>query len=216
MSDMSNIKDLAVAVWRLEKWLDNLKFDRKMAAKSAIRSIKKFITDSNVDIRDPIGSKFDPGLAMEVVNNEADGVEEEKLIIIETLTPYVFQNGELIQHARVIIGTVVKETKVNNDIKDKMLSESEMKAEYKKTNYPSDLSDEQWKRIEEFFPTKNRSKYHKRNLVEAAIYVTKTNCHWRALPHDYPPYKTVCNFYNKAKKKGAWDIVTNEISLKHQ
>ena len=44
MSDKADIKELAVAAWRLEKWLDNLVADRKMAAKSALRSIKKYIS----------------------------------------------------------------------------------------------------------------------------------------------------------------------------
>lgn len=108
MSDNADIKELAVAAWRLEKWLDNLNSDRKMAAKSALRSIKKFIAVSDVEVIDPIGSKFDPGLAVEVINNEAEDADEKDLIIIETLTPYVYMNGELIQHARVIIGTTVK------------------------------------------------------------------------------------------------------------
>lgn len=116
MLDQADIRELAVAAWRLEKWLDNLNSDRKMAAKSALRSIKKYITASGVEVIDPIGSKFDPGLAVEVVNNEANGAEEEDLIIIETLAPYVYQNGELLQHARVIIGTAVKEAKPNNEI----------------------------------------------------------------------------------------------------
>lgn len=114
MSEKADIKELAVAAWRLEKWLDNLNADRKMAAKSALRSIKKYISASGVEVKDPLGSKFDPGLAVEVVNNEADDAPEEDLLIVETLAPYVYQNGELIQHARVIIGTAVKEAKVNN------------------------------------------------------------------------------------------------------
>jgi len=116
MQDSADIKELAVATWRLEKWLDNLNFDRKMAAKSALRSIKKYIAALAVDIVDPVGSKFDPGLAIEVVNNEAPEKPEEDLIIIETLAPYVYQNGELIQHARVIIGTLVKEAKKSNEL----------------------------------------------------------------------------------------------------
>ncbi len=116
MTEKADIKELAIATWRLERWLDNLNSDRKMAAKSALRSIKRFIAASGVEVVDPIGSKFDPGLAVEVVNNEADDLDEESLIIIETLAPYVYQNGELISHARVIIGGAVKEAKVNNEI----------------------------------------------------------------------------------------------------
>lgn len=118
MSEKADIRELAVAAWRLEKWLDNLNAERKMAAKSALRSIKKFITESGVEIKDPIGAKFDPGLAVEVVNNEAEDTSEEELIIIETLSPYIYLNGELVQHARVIIGAAVKDSRENNAIID--------------------------------------------------------------------------------------------------
>ena len=116
MSDKADIKELAVAAWRLEKWLDNLHADRKMAAKSALRSIKKYISASGVEVVDPVGSKFDPGLAVEVISNEAEGTPEDQLIISETISPYIYENGELIQHARVIIGTGVKEAKGNYEI----------------------------------------------------------------------------------------------------
>ena len=82
-----------------------------------------------------------------------------------------------------------------------------MKNEYKRTNYPSDLTDKQWEKIKQFFPSGNKSKYHKRNLVEAVMYVVKTGCQWRALPHDYPSYSTVYNFYSRAKQKGVWEEV---------
>lgn len=124
MSDKADIKELAVAAWRLEKWLENLNADRKMAAKSALRSIKKYIAALGIEVNDPIGAKFDPGLAVEVINNEAEDVSEDELIIIETLTPYLYQNGELIQHARVIIGTKVKEERVSNEISSRPESEA--------------------------------------------------------------------------------------------
>lgn len=115
--DNADIRELATAAWRLEKWLDNLNAERKMAAKSALRSIKKYIAACNVEVKDPIGSKFDPGLAVEVVNNEAPEIAEEDLIIVETLAPYIYVEGELAQYARVIIGSQIKEAKPNNEIK---------------------------------------------------------------------------------------------------
>ena len=54
-----------------------------------------------------------------------------------------------------------------------------MKKEYQATNYESDLTDKQWEAIKEFFPSGNKSKYHKRSLVEAVLYIVKTGCQWR-------------------------------------
>lgn len=112
-----NIAELAVAAWRLERWLDNLNAERKMAAKKSIREIKKFLEASNVEIVDPLGWKFDPGLAVEVVNNEAEDVNEEELIIIQTNSPIVKQGGAVIQYGKIILGQEIKEPKANNEIR---------------------------------------------------------------------------------------------------
>ena len=77
-----------------------------------------------------------------------------------------------------------------------------MKKEYQATNYESDLTDKQWEAIKEFFPSGNKSKYHKRSLVEAVLYIVKTGCQWRMLPHDYPPHDTVWSFYRRARENG--------------
>ena len=149
MSEKADIKELAVASWRLEKWLDNLVADRKMAAKSALRSIKKYISASGVEVKDPLGSKFDPGLAVEVVNNEDEDADEKELIIVETLAPYVYQNGELVQHARVIIGTAVKEVKTNtgvvedNSVKTEAPAVAETAAETPQSIQETSVADEE-------------------------------------------------------------------------
>lgn len=105
MSEKADIRELAVAVWRLEKWLDKANVDRKLAARSALKAIRNYLDGSGVEVKDPTGARFDPGLAVEVVNHEAEDAPEESLRIVETLTPYIYQHGELIQPARVIIGT---------------------------------------------------------------------------------------------------------------
>ena len=76
-----------------------------------------------------------------------------------------------------------------------------MKNEYKRTNYSSDLTDKQWEKIEEFFPSVNKSKYHKRNLVEAVMYVVKSSCQWRALPHDSPRIQQYIIFTTERNRK---------------
>lgn len=112
-----NIAELAVAAWRLERWLDNLNAERKMAAKKSLREIKKYLDAAGIEIVDPLGWKFDPGSAVEVVNNEAEDVDEEKLIIIQTNSPIVKQNGSVIQYGKVILGLEIKEQKSNNELR---------------------------------------------------------------------------------------------------
>ena len=76
---------------------------------------------------------------------------------------------------------------------------------FKPTNYPSDLSNEEWKIIEHLFPYGNQSGWHKRSLINAVYYINKTGCQWRMLPKDYPPHDTVWSFFRRAKINGTWE-----------
>ena len=83
--------------------------------------------------------------------------------------------------------------------------------------YPSDLTDAQWELIKDHFNTRNYGKsrkYIQRNLVNAVFYITKTGCQWRMLPQDFPPYSTVHSFYWRAKKKGIWEKMMQDLVKK--
>ena len=86
-----------------------------------------------------------------------------------------------------------------------------MKKEYlKRQNYPTDLTDKQWKEIEFLFVGMRDYKYSKRELLNAVLYLVDNGCKWRNLPHDFPPYSTVHSFYRRARLNGLWDKI-----LKH-
>ncbi|MCH5352155.1 MAG: transposase [Acutalibacter sp.] len=74
--------------------------------------------------------------------------------------------------------------------------------------YASDLSDSQWSIIEPLFPPAgSRSKWEKRELVNAVPYFVDNGCKWRNLPHDFAPYTTVANFYYGAIRSGLWEKI---------
>jgi putative transposase len=74
--------------------------------------------------------------------------------------------------------------------------------------YPSDLTDLEWEIIEPLLPpTKNRGKprtTNMREVVNAILYILSEGCQWRALPHDFPPWSTVRNYFDKWKRKNIW------------
>ncbi len=75
-------------------------------------------------------------------------------------------------------------------------------------HYASDLSDSQWAMTAPLFPPAgNKSKWEKRDLVDAVLYLVDNGCKWRNLPHDFPPYTTVANFYYAAIKRGLWEKI---------
>lgn len=80
--------------------------------------------------------------------------------------------------------------------------------------YPSDLTDAQWHEIEPLFTNMRNRKLSKRELTNAVLYINKTGCQWRNLPHDFPPYQTVFSFYSRAIKSGLWDRILQHMVRK--
>ncbi len=43
-----------------------------------------------------------------------------------------------------------------------------------------------------------------RDIFDAIFYVLKTGCHWRLLPHDFPPWQTVFYRFRRFRLSGMW------------
>ena len=57
--------------------------------------------------------------------------------------------------------------------------------------YPTDLSDRQWLVIAPLVgrpdPRGAKPTYHRRDIINAILYINKTGCQWRMLPSHFPP-----------------------------
>lgn len=87
--------------------------------------------------------------------------------------------------------------------------------------YPSDLGDAQWKLIEPHIPAakpggRPRS-VDMREVVNGILYVVRSGCAWRLLPHDLPPWSTVYDYMRKFRKTGLWqrlhDALRGQVRL---
>jgi transposase len=81
--------------------------------------------------------------------------------------------------------------------------------------YPSDLSNAQWAQVERFIPAPKSggrpAKYERREVVNALLYLNRTGCQWRALPHDFPPWDSVYWYFRNWKKDGTLDRLHDEL-----
>jgi putative transposase len=76
--------------------------------------------------------------------------------------------------------------------------------------YPSDLTDGQWHVIQGLLPRRarrGRSPICRRWILNAILYVNRTGCQWRALPHDFPKWKTVYTIFWRWRRVGVWQRV---------
>ena len=82
-------------------------------------------------------------------------------------------------------------------------------------DYPTDLSEKQQKLIEPLLPPHKSGgrppKWSLLEIVNAILYVVRSGCAWRLLPHDLPPWQTVYYYFNKWKKEGVWEKIHNTL-----
>ena len=81
--------------------------------------------------------------------------------------------------------------------------------------YPTDLIDAQWKILETLVPAPQPgpqpAKYPRREIINAILYVNRTGCQWRMLPHDLPPWESVYHYFSIWKKDGTWQNIRDTL-----
>jgi putative transposase len=74
--------------------------------------------------------------------------------------------------------------------------------------YSSDLTQAQWVLIAPLIPAakpggRPRS-VDMRQILNGILSVVRTGCAWRLLPHDFPAWSTVYDYFRKFRRTGTW------------
>jgi putative transposase len=81
--------------------------------------------------------------------------------------------------------------------------------------YPTNLSEDEWRCIVPHLPGptgQGRPRLHGlREILDAVFYVLKSGCPWRLLPKDFPPWKTVYDWFRKWRIDGTWERLNTEL-----
>jgi len=78
--------------------------------------------------------------------------------------------------------------------------------------YPTDITDKEWAVLEPLLPvpaTGRPRKYSQREMVNSLLYLDRTGCSWRMLPHDLPPWQAVYAYFRKLQRAGTWTVVND-------
>ena len=81
----------------------------------------------------------------------------------------------------------------------------------KRKAYPSDLTDVEWEILEPFIPPISplavNVQYTRREIVNGILYVLRSGCPWRMIPHDLPAWGAVYYYFRTWRKDGTWDNI---------
>ncbi len=85
--------------------------------------------------------------------------------------------------------------------------------------YPSDLTDRQWSIIEPLIPAAQPGGRHRsvrmRRIIDGILYLSRTGCSWRMLPHEFPPWGTVHYYYRRFRLDGTWQNIHDKLREKY-
>jgi putative transposase len=77
--------------------------------------------------------------------------------------------------------------------------------------YTSDLTDTEWGQLAPLIPPAKPGGRPRtidtREVVNAIFYLLRSGCAWRLLPHDFPCWHTVYDYFRKWRKAGLWEQI---------
>lgn len=81
--------------------------------------------------------------------------------------------------------------------------------------YQTDMTHAQWAQVQRFIPAPKPggrpAKYARREIINAILYLVRSGCQWRMLPHEFPPWKSVYGYFAAWKKDGTLDRLHDEL-----
>lgn len=84
--------------------------------------------------------------------------------------------------------------------------------------YPSDLTDAEWEILEPLIPEVSEDAtvptISRREIVNGILYVLRSGCPWRLMPHDLPAWGTVYYYFRTWRTAGIWDKAMEALRKK--
>jgi putative transposase len=81
--------------------------------------------------------------------------------------------------------------------------------------YPTDLKNTEWQLLAPLVPAAKPGgrpeEYPKREIVNGILYVVRSGCAWRMMPHDLPPWATVYYYFRQWRGDGLWQRLNDTL-----
>ena len=84
--------------------------------------------------------------------------------------------------------------------------------------YPSDLTYAQWAILKPLLPEDRPlgrpRKTSLRRVLDAILYRNRNGCTWPALPHDFPAWRTVYNYFQEWRDDATWAALNDALRVR--
>ena len=102
---LGSLVEMAIECWRLERWLNGAGRESPSShVRHVARRLAKFLEERGLEIMDLTGRRYEPGLAVEVLDTIGDDELAEGVEVVdEMISPVVLWRGTVVHHGQVII-----------------------------------------------------------------------------------------------------------------
>jgi hypothetical protein len=102
---LGSLVELAVECWRLERWLGAQPHEAQSShGRHVARRLNRFLSDRELTFADMTGQKYEPGLAVEVLDTLEDAALPDGAgVIDETVSPIVMWRGLVVKYGQVVV-----------------------------------------------------------------------------------------------------------------
>lgn len=73
--------------------------------------------------------------------------------------------------------------------------------------YPTNLTDSQWRLLDGILKDDRKRKHSIHDILNAFLYLLKTGCQWRMLPHCFTKWELVYYYFSKWKNDGTIELI---------
>ena len=82
-------------------------------------------------------------------------------------------------------------------------------------SYPSDVTEAEWRLLAPSIPPGKHGgrprAVEMRAVINGVLYVLRSGCAWRMLPHDFPPWPTVYYYFWRWRRDGTWERLQDTL-----
>ena len=83
--------------------------------------------------------------------------------------------------------------------------------------YPTDLTDEEWAILAPLIPPAKPGgrprEVDMREILNGLLYLLRTGCAWRMIPHDLPPWQTLYEYFAQWRDDGTWERLNGVLRV---
>src|SRR5690606_38569066 len=99
--------------------------------------------------------------------------------------------------------------------KERAMTTNISKPKKSQKSYESDLTDYEWQQIKQFVQQKpgagRKRSVSTREVVNAILYLNRTGCQWRMLPHDFPYWQQVSYYFYDWAEDGTLERINQRL-----